>query len=194
MFMTLNPSPPKAKVKPHKLITHGHSRIDNYYWLKEKNNPDVISYLKEENDYSREVMDQTVELQKKLYEEMVGRIKETDSSAPIKFGDYFYFIRTEEGKQYPIYCRKRGSLNSNEEILIDLNAIAAKNGYDYLRLGIYKISPNHNILAYSIDVDGSENFTILFRDLTTATLLSDQIKNTSFSAEWANDNRTLFYT
>ena len=186
------PVAPVAKVVPHSITTHGHERVDNYFWLRERDNPDVIAYLEAENAYTEAVMAPTEALQQTLYEEMLGRIQETDLSVPVKLDDYFYYVRTEEGKQYPIYCRKPGNLDADETILLDLNVEAGD--HEYLSLGVYEVSPDHHLLAYSLDTNGSEEYTIFVKDLTTGEVLADQIPNTSYSLEWGNDNRSLFYT
>ncbi len=189
---TTSTSPPIAKTQPKPDTVHGEERIDNYFWLREKSNPEVIEYLEAENRYTEAVMQHTEDFQKQLYQELLGRIQETDLSVPEKMGDYYYYTRTEEGKQYPIYCRKKGSLEAEEEILLDQNILAQ--GHDYLEMGIYKISPNHQLLAYSTDTTGGESYTLYIKDLNTGQLLSDQIPNTYYSVEWANDNQTLLYT
>lgn len=190
--MQVPPNPPVPDVRPHEITVHGHTRVDNYYWLREKNNPEVIAYLEDENAYAQAIMDHTSGLQKALYQEMIGRIQETDKTAPVKDGDYFYYSRTEAGKQYDIYCRQPVGKETNEEILLDLNLLAAD--YEYLRLGIFQVSPNHQLLAYSLDSDGAEDFVIYFKDLVTGELLPDRLAGTGRSAEWANDNQTLFYS
>ncbi|MBI4136341.1 MAG: S9 family peptidase [Candidatus Vogelbacteria bacterium] len=166
----------------------------DYTWLREKDNPEVLEYLKQENAYTEAVMTETGEWQKKLFEEMKGRIKETDSTVPAKLDDYYYYSRTEAGKQYEIYCRKKGNLAAPEEILFDLNEIAAAMGLGYLRLGVFSVSPDHNYLAYSLDTDGSESFLLRVKDLKTGQLLSDEIRGTYYSLAWANDSQTFFYT
>ncbi len=190
---TKQPSePPVAKIVPWVDSLFGDIRTDNYYWLREKENPEVIDYLIAENDYTNEIMNHSQAFQKKLYEEMIGRIKETDLSVPYKMGEYFYYSKTEEGKQYNIYCRKNGSLDADEEILLDANMLAT--GKEYFDLGIYEISNNQNLLAYSVDNNGSEEYTIFIKNLTTGELLDDTIPKTSHGIEWANDNKTIFYT
>jgi oligopeptidase B len=154
--------------------------------------PATIDYLKAENAYTEAMMRPHEELQKILYEEMRGRIKEADSSVPEKEGVYYYYTRFEEGAQYPIYCRKRESLDSTEEILLDVNELAK--GKDYLRLGAFQNSPDHRWLAYSLDADGSERFTIYVKNLETGELLAEAIPDAFYSLEWANDNQTFFYT
>lgn len=183
---------PVAARRPHEITTHGHTRVDDYYWLREKENPEVIAYLEAENAYTAAMLKETEALQKTLYDEMVGRIQETDQSVPVRIGDFFYYTRTEAGKQYPIYCRKQGSLDAPEEILLDLNELAE--GHDYLRLGIFRVSPDHRLLAYSLDTTGAEQYLISFKRLDDGALLPDQIANTSYSGEWAADNTTFFYT
>jgi len=183
---------PVAPIKPHKINTNGHTRTDNYYWLRDKNNPDVIAYLEAENAYTQAKMAHTEALQEKLYQEMVNRIQETDSSVPVRIGKYFYYTRTEEGKQYTIHCRKIESLDAPEEILIDENTLAE--GEAYFRLGLFEISPDQSILAFSIDTTGSERYTIYFKNLQTGELLADTIADVSYGLAWANDNQTVFYT
>ena len=184
--------PPFAVKRPHKLTLHGDTRVDDYYWLREKDNPEVIQYLKDENEYTKQIMQHTEPLQKQLYAEMLGRIKETDLSVPEKIDDYFYYSRTEKGKQYSIYCRKHGSLEADEEIILDVNELAR--GYEYLKVGVAEISPDHSLLAYSIDTDGSETYTLYIKDTKSGELIGTPVPNTHYSLEWANDNRTLFYT
>ncbi len=185
-------TPPVAKTDSKVDTVHGEVRLDNYFWLREKSNPEVIEYLEAENRYTEAVMQHTADFQEQLYQELLARIKETDLSVPEKMGDYYYYTRTEEGKQYPIYCRKKGSLEAEEEILLDQNALAK--GHEYLEIGVYKISPNHQLLAYSTDTTGGESYTLCIKDLNTGQLLEDQIPDTYYSVEWANDNQTLFYT
>ena len=183
--------PPVAKVIPKADTIHGDVRIDDYFWLRERDNPEVIEYLERENKYTKAMMKHTEKLQEKIYQEMLGRIKETDLSVSEKIDDYYYYTRTEEGKQYSIYCRKRGSLEADEEILLDQNVLAE--GREYFRLGAYEISPNHQLLAFSMDTTGAETYTIYIKDLSSDELLKDEIPNTYYSVEWANDNRTFFY-
>jgi oligopeptidase B len=182
---------PKAKQIPKTDSTHSDLRVDPYFWLREKTSPDVLNYLNAENAYTQNLMAHTQSIQNKLYQEMISRIKETDFSVPAKMDNYFYYYRTEKGKQYRIYCRKKGNLDSPEEILLDLNELG-KNAH-YLRLGVFKVSPDHQRLAYSVDTTGGETYTIYVKDLNTQALLTDRIPNTYYSLEWANDNRTFFY-
>jgi oligopeptidase B len=183
---------PVAKVVPHPVTIHGDTRIDNYFWLRDRNDPDTIRYLEAENQYTEAVMKHREPLQATLYTEILGRIKQTDLSVPVKRDEYFYYTRTEEGKQYPIQCRKKGSLEAEEEILLDGNVLAE--GKPYFRMGNFAPSPNHRLLAYSVDVVGDETYTIRVKDLSTGELLPDEIPNTYYSLEWGRDNATFFYT
>jgi oligopeptidase B len=185
------PEPPVAAVKPVVDTLFGDVRVDNYFWLRDRDNPDVIAYLKAENAYTEAMMKHTEPLQEKLYQELLGRIKETDLDVPERIGDYYYYTRSEEGKQYKIYCRKKGSLDAPEEVLLDHNVLAE--GKDFSDIGVYKVSPSQTLLAYSIDTLGNERYTLYVKDLTTGEMLSDNVPNTS-EVEWANDNKTLFYS
>ncbi|RMF67056.1 MAG: S9 family peptidase [Calditrichaeota bacterium] len=185
------PVPPVAKIVPKDVSVHGDKRIDNYFWLRERDNPEVLDYLRAENAYTEKVMAHTEELQQKLYDEMVARIKETDLEVPERVGEYYYYNRTEEGKQYPIHCRKKGSLDAPEEVLLDENELAK--GHDYFRIGVLRVSPDQRLLAFSTDTTGGERYTIHVKDLRSGEILPDEIPNTYYSMEWANDNRTLFY-
>ncbi len=190
----LDTEPPVAMVEPRVDTMFGVEMVDNYFWLRDdsRSKPEVLDYLKAENAYTEAVMYHTEQLQTDLYNEMLGRIKETDLSVPVQRDDYFYYSRTEEGKQYDIYCRKKGSLEAAEEILLDVNRLAE--GHDFLGLGTYEISPDHKLLAYSTDTAGNERYTLRVKNLETGELFPDEISKMSGSAEWANDNRTLFYT
>ncbi|MCH8019771.1 oligopeptidase B, partial [candidate division KSB1 bacterium] len=144
--------PPMAKVKPKKLENHGHVRTDNYYWLKERENPEVIDYLNAENDYTDAVMAHTKDLQDELFEEIKGRIKQDDSSVPYKLDDYFYYTRYETGKEYPLYCRKKGSLEGTEEIMLNVNKMAE--GHDFFAVRGRTVSWNQDLLAFAADTVG----------------------------------------
>lgn len=185
-------TPPVAEKHPHSLITHKDERIDNYFWLRDRQNPQTIAYLEAENAYTEAMMQHTEPLQALLYQEMLARIKETDLSVPYQQGDYYYYSRTETGKSYPIHCRKKGSLENQEEILLDQNQLA--HGHEYFSLGTFKVSPNHQILAYSIDTKGSEQYTLFFLDIATKELYPEKITDTYLSLAWGNDNSTIFYT
>jgi len=184
--------PPVAAAIPKIDTLHGDVRIDNYFWLRERDSPDVIAYLEAENEYTRAQMQHTELFQEQLYKEILGRIKETDISVPEKLDEYYYYTRTEEGKQYSIYCRKQGSLDAKEEILLDQNRLAE--GHAYYDIGLFNVSPNHQLLAYSVDTTGFEVYTLFIKDLKTGRLLEDRLTNTAYSMAWANDNKTIFYT
>jgi oligopeptidase B len=188
----MEPKLPQAARRPVTKTLHGHTWIDDYQWLRERDNSEVIAYLKEENAYLEAVMAHTADLQETLYREMRGRIKETDLSVPYPKGSYLYYHRNEEGRQYPIYCRKRQAEGAAEEVLLDQNELAE--GFDYCKVGVFRVSPNHQLLAYSVDTNGSERYVLQVKDLQTGERLSEAIPNTYYSAEWANDNKTLFYT
>ena len=158
-----NVVPPVAEKQPQILELHGDRRVDNYFWMRDQENPQVISYLEAENAYTDAMMQHTQGLQTQLYEEILARIKERDLSVPYRKDDYYYYSRTEEGKAYPIYCRKRGSLDAGEEVLLDQNQLA--NGHEFCDLGVLAVSPNHQILAYSTDTTGAERYTLFFLDL-----------------------------
>ncbi len=183
---------PTAKVVPRTTEIHGDTRVDNYSWLRDRSDPDVTAYLEAENSYTSEMMKPTEELQKQLYAELLGRVKEDDSSVPVKDGDWLYYTRTEKGKAYTIFCRKFRSAEAPEEIYLDANLLAE--GQKYFRIGNITQSPDANLLAYSTDLEGDEAYTIRVKDLCTGALLPDEIYNTYYTLEWAKDNRTFFYT
>lgn len=172
------------------MTVHGDTRIDNYFWLRDRKDPDTIAYLEEENAYTKEKLQHMEALQAALYDEMLGRIQQTDLSVPVKRDEYFYYTRTEEGKQYAIHCRKKEG--GPEEILLDCNRLAE--GHKYFRLGAFIASPNHRLLAYSVDFEGDEKYAVRVKNLDTGELLADEIPNTSYTVEWAADNATFFYT
>jgi oligopeptidase B len=185
-------SPPLARIIPRVDTVHGDIRVDDYYWLRDNKNPEVIDYLETENAYTDAVMKHTEVLQGILYEEMLARIKETDSSVPMKIDEYYYYSRTEKGKQYAIRCRKKDSLGGYEQVLLDLNELAA--GHSYMELGAFAVSPNHRFLAYSIDTAGSERYTLYIKDLQADTLVVELIENVGYQVAWANDNQTFYYS
>jgi len=182
--------PPIAAKHPKILTVHDDERIDEYYWLRDRDDPDVMAYLEAENAYTKARMQHTEALQTALYDEMLGRIQETDLSVPYRKGEFYYYTRTETGKAYPIYCRKQGSLDATEEVLLDQNQLAE--GHDFLELGVLAISPNHQILAYSIDTSGAERYTLRFLNLATREHFREEIEDTAAIA-WGNDNQTIFY-
>lgn len=183
---------PKAKVKPHEISIHGHTRIDPYYWLRERENPEVIQYLEAENRYTDQMMEPAKKLQEKLFEEMKARIPKDDSSAPYYYGGYFYYTRTEGEHDYPIYCRKKGSLDSKEEVILNVNELAK--GTSYLSVSNVKVSPDGSKLAYAMDTQGRRIYTIVFKDLVSGKTLDTQITEVTGNFVWANDNDTLLYT
>lgn len=188
---------PVAEIKPKQRIIHGDTVTDNYYWMIDyfKKGPDsteTVDYLKAENAYLDTMMSGTDELQKELFKEMKGRIKEKDESVPVFKNGYFYYSRTEEGKQYSKYCRKKGSLDSKEEILLDIDELAK--GHAYFSAAGFSISPDNKLLAYGVDQVSRRQYTIMVKNLETGELLKDEIKNTEGAGIWAADNKTLFYT
>jgi len=185
------PKPPVAKVVPHVSEVDGHKMVDNYFWLRDKPNPEVRAYLEAENTYTEAVMKPTEGFQKKLYDEMLGRIKETDVEVPYREGDYFYYVRTEAGKQYPIRCRKKSSMDAAEEVLLDVNELAK--GQVFMTVAAFAVSPDGNLLAYSYDNTGFRQFTLAVKDLRTGKTLADHAERVG-SVVWANDNQTIFYT
>jgi oligopeptidase B len=189
--MFADADPPKAPEKPHEITEAGHTRNDPFFWLREKDNPEVLKYLQAENRYTEAALKHTEKLRKTIYSEMRRRIKEDDVTVPQKIGDYYYYSRTETGKQYAVHCRKKGSLEAKEEVLLDENELAK--GQKYFRVGILSVSPNHKLLAYSTDTNGSETYVIRIKSLETGELLPDEIRNSSYSFAWANDNKTFFY-
>ena len=182
--------PPVAKKVPHPTTLHGDTRPDDYFWLRDKKNPEVIAYLETENAYTSAVMRPTEALQETLYNEMLGRLKQTDLSVPYRLGDYRYYGRTEEGKQYTLYCRKRIEPEGDEEVILDLNELA--DGKKFLGLGFFKVSDDGGKLAYATDVTGFREFTLYVKDLLTGKVLPDRVARVG-GVEWAADGKTLFY-
>jgi len=188
----MNVSPPTALKIEKKLQIHNDIRVDNYYWLKERENPEVISYLEEENKYTDEVLKSTKSLQEKLFNEMKSRIKEDDSSVPYFYNEYWYVTKYEKGKDYPIYTRKYKSLNTEEEILLDVNLLAKE--YKYFRVSGLSISPDNKKLAFGVDTLSRRIYTIKVKDLSTNEMYSDNIEGVNSYATWAADSKTIFYT
>jgi oligopeptidase B len=185
-------TPPLAKVKPKTLEKHGDVRIDNYYWLNERENPEVIDYLNKENEYYNSMTAGSKQFQKDLFEEMKSRIKEDDSSVPYFYNGYFYITRFEKGKDYPIHSRKKGSLDAKEEIMFDCNEMAK--GHSYFQLGGINISEDNNWVAFGVDTVSRRQYTIQVKNLVTNEILPLRIENTTGGSTWASDNKTLFYT
>ena len=184
-------SAPVAKKVPRETKIHGTTLKDDYFWLREKTNQEVTKYLEAENAYTEAVMQPMKPLQETLYKEMLGRIKQTDLSVPARNGAYWYYSRTEEGKQYPYMCRSKGTMDGPEEVLLDLNALAE--GHKYLGLGGYAVSDDANWLAFSMDTTGYRQYTLRVKDLRTGALSSESIERVG-SIVWANDDKTLFFT
>ncbi len=185
-------NPPIAQKIPKELVLHGDTRVDPYFWMRERSDPATIAYLEAENAYTDAMMSPVEPLRKRIYDEILSRIQQTDLSVPARDGDFFYYFRTEEGKQYPIWCRKQGSLTATEEIVLDGNILAE--GQAYFALGGMDVSDDHRLLLYSVDTNGSESYTVHIKNLHTGELLPDTIPDTSAGLTWAGDNRTFFYT
>ncbi len=189
--MELTPNPPIAARVPRVEVLHGERRQDDYYWLRQKDHPEVVAYLQAENAYATAMLKPTEPFQEALYAEMLARIKEDDQSVPYRHGGYFYYSRTEKGKQYPIYCRKARSPEAPEEdVILDLNALAE--GHSFLSLGVSAVSDDSHLLAYSLDYTGFREYTLFVKDLRTGMLLPDRVEKVS-SAAWAADGATMFY-
>ncbi len=188
----MNITPPKADKKEKHLEIHGDVRIDNYYWLNERENEEVIDYLERENDYYNKMTAHTKDFQKDLFEEMKGRIKEDDASVPYFYNGYYYITRYEAGKDYPIHSRKKGSLDAKEEIMFNVNEMAKEFAYYSLR-GV-NVSPDNKWAAFGVDTLSRRQYNIYIKNLETGEILKDEIANTTGSSTWGNDNKTLFYT
>ena len=184
--------PPVAKIIPKTLEKFGNIRIDNYFWLNDSENPEVIDYLNKENAYYKKMTAHTKTFQKELFEEMKSRIKEDDESVPYLYNGYYYITRFETGKNYPIYSRKKESLSAKEEILFDCNTLAK--GKSYFQLGGLSISPDNKLAVFSVDIIGRRIYDIQVKDLETGKILADKIEKVSGNAVWANDNKTIFYS
>ena len=184
--------PPIARQIPKQLINHDNERIDNYFWLNDRENSEVVDYLNSENEYTKNVMKHTEQFQKQLFEEMKSRIKEDDESVPYKLNGYWYITKYEKGKDYPIYTRKKESLEAEEELLFDCNEMAKE--FSYFKLGGASISPDNTLASFSVDTVSRRQYTIQIKNLVTGEIYKDKILNTTGSSTWASDNKTLFYT
>jgi oligopeptidase B len=184
--------PPIAKIIPHELEKHGHIRVDNYYWLNDRENPEVIDYLNKENEYYQKSTAHTKQLQKDLFEEMKARIKEDDESVPYLYNGYYYITKFEKGKDYPIYARKKGTLDAKEEIMFDCNEMAK--GHTYFNLNGISISDDNKWVSFGIDTVSRRQYTIQIKNLETNEILQLKIENTTGGATWASDNKTIFYS
>jgi len=184
-------APPIADKISKKLTIHNHSRIDNYYWMNQREDPNVINYLKLENEYTNSMLEHTSGFQETLFNEIVGRIKQTDKSVPYKDNGYYYYSRYDEGKEHPIYCRKKDNLQSKEEILLDVNEMA--DGYCYFHVAELSVSPNNQLLSFGVDTLSRRKYDIFIKNLMTGEILQDKISNTVGSSVWANDSKTMYY-
>ena len=184
--------PPVADKIPYSMTVHGHTRIDDYYWLRERDNPDVIDYLNRENEYTAAMIRHTETLQEELYQEIVGRIKQTDESVPYPDNGYYYYSRFEEGREFPVYCRKKGNLDAPEEIMLDVNDLAE--GHSFFNVSGLNVSPDNKVLAFGVDSVGRRKYTLRFKDLETGDLLPDIISGTTGYVAWAGDTRTFYFT
>ena len=185
------PAPPVAPVHDHREVRHGATVVDNYFWLREKSNPEVVKYLEAENAYTEAMTRDLKPFEDALYHEMLGRIQQTDLSVPTRRGEYLYYSRTEEGKQYPIHCRRKGSMDASEEILLDPNELAGT--HKFVGIGSFVVSDDQNLLAYTVDFTGFRQYTLQVKDLHTGRTLPDTTERVT-AVEWAADNRTLFLT
>jgi len=183
---------PLAKEISKSLKKHKETRIDNYFWLNDRENPEVIAYLNQENAYYESMTSGTKGLQENLYEEMKGRIKEDDSSVPYFYNGYFYITRFETGQDYPIFARKKGSLSADEEIMFNCNELAK--GHAYFKLGGLSVSPDNKFASFGVDIVGRRIYTVQIKNLETGEVLADKIENATGGSVWANDNNTIFYT
>jgi oligopeptidase B len=184
--------PPVAKKIKKELTIHGHTRQDPYYWLNERNNPEVMSHLKAENKYKEAVLVHTRDFQESLFNEITSRIKKTDMSVPYKFQGYYYYKRYEGSSEYPLYCRKKGNLQREEEILLNVNEMSK--GFSFFQVREPTVSPDNQKIAYGVDTVSRRKYTLYFKDLKSGKILEEKIPNTSGDAVWANDNKTVFYT
>jgi oligopeptidase B len=183
-------TPPVAKRIPKTFENFGDKRVDEYFWLREKENPDVTAYLKAENEYTESVLGHLKPFQEQLYKDMLSRIKETDDNVPYFMRGYWYNSRTEMGKQYPIFTRRKGSLDAKEEITLDGNELAK--GQKFMSIGTMAVSGDNKMLAYSVDFNGFRQYTLQFKNLETGELSPTKIERVT-SVAWANDNKTIFY-
>jgi oligopeptidase B len=184
------PKPPMAEKKTKTTNIHGETLVDDFFWLREKTNPAVMEHLQAENTYAETIMKPTAALQEKLYNEMVSHIKETDTNVPYRRGDYLYYTRTEKGMQYPIFCRKKGSTEAAEEVVLDVNELAK--GQKFMSIGAFNPSDDGNLLAYSTDNTGYRQYVLQIKDLRTRQILPDRVERVNNIA-WATDNKTIFY-
>jgi oligopeptidase B len=185
-----SPAPPAAKKVPKVMTRFGDRRVDNYFWLREKSNPEVIDYLKAENAYTEAAMKPLEGFREALYKEMLSRIKETDESVPYRYNGYWYYTREVEGLQYPIHCRRKGTMEAPEEVMLDVNELAK--GKPYTEVSLLEVSPDGRLAAYAVDFTGYRQYEVYVKDLAGGTLLADKLERVT-SMAWAQDGRTLFY-
>ena len=183
-------TPPAAAKKPKIMEKFGDRRVDDYFWLRDKANPEVVDYLKAENAYTDEYMQPLEGFREKLYKEMLARIKETDESVPYRKRGYWYYTREVEGKQYPIYCRRKGAMEAPEEVMLDVNLLAE--GKKFTQVSALEVSPDGGILAYTVDFTGFRQYTAYFKELATGKLLDDKLERVD-SMAWSADGKHLFY-
>ncbi len=184
-------SSPIAERRPERLVQHGHARTDDYFWLNRRGDPTVIRHLEAENAYAERMLAPISGLKKRLFAEMKARMPADESSPPYRHGNYFYYQRYEAGKEYPVYCRRPGSLDADEQVLLDVNALAK--GHEYFSLRGFTVAPDHRRAAFGVDTRGRRFYTLRFVDLDEGELLSEEIADVSCNFEWANDSRTLLY-
>lgn len=184
------PKPPVADKRPKEIVTHGDKRMDDYFWLRGKTNKQVRAYLKAENEYAKKVLRGTDKFEERLYKEILSHLKETDQSAPVRRAEYYYYQRTEKGKNYAIHCRKKGA-DGPEEVILDVNALAK--GHEYFSIGAFEVSDDNRLLAYSTDSTGYRQYTLQFKDLETGKLVDEKFERVG-SVEWAPDNTAIFFS
>ena len=186
------PTPPVAEKRPQKLETHGDVRVDDYYWLNDRTNPDVLAYLEAENAYAEAVLAETSELRTELFEELTNRLQPDESTVPSLYHGYYYLSRYEEGLEYPIYLRRKGSVDAPDEVMLDVNRVA--DGHDFCSVRGLSVSPDSALLAWAVDTVGRRKYTIQVTDLETGELLPDTLSDVTGNLAWANDSQTLIYT
>lgn len=184
--------PPVARRQSHTMTMHGDTRVDDYYWLRERENPETTAYLEAENAYLEAHLEPLADFRQTLYDEMFARIKQTDLEVAVRRGNFWYTSRTEEGKQYRVHVRSEGASDAPEQVILDVNDLAV--GHEYCQIGVFKPSPDQKILAFSADFDGAEHYTLQFKNLQTGEMLPDTLQNTDYSLEWSSDAKFVFYT
>src|SRR5262249_1681588 len=182
--------PPVAKKIAHTTSLHDHTRVDEFFWLRNREDPDVVAYLEAENAYAAAILERSTPERDDIYHEMVARIQETDSSVPVARGEYRYYVRTEKGSQYELFCRRHGD-DAPEEILIDENEMAA--GHSYFHVGVREVSPDHRLLAYTVDLSGGETYRLFVMDIATRRIIDGPIEGVAGDLEWENDSGSFYY-